>query len=710
MCKLARCLPSELITVFFDAHPSKLITAVYWYWMHIPENMSNAATMNCVNLDRAEESLTIDGEEHPSATLGGGIGNKDVAFGTNSFPPNLQRRSPRPLPPGHATTLQRPHPRRFHPRQRRSSKQVNKLQKEVIAPKKEAKEPCEEEVKEMKSIQADIKRLRDSDSTDPFTSLLVFGVICSTGKPKVPQRRPLHTTRRETTLDQEMIRQALQLSSRSIQPLAHRRVAVAVAAFFRNATPTRIQSEPLSTTHSFTSPIPIHSTRQFSSNPTATDSDKTQNDSSLIDHYESLVKSGEVTNDPHQVRALRELDRLRSECLPYLTEVSSDTTISTASSTPSSNGDEEWTITSLFSSTPSWANPSTTSLTKTIKKALSSNPPKGVYLHGGVGCGKTYCMNLFYDALPSDASKQKVHFHKFMLNVHKQMHKAKMINKLQGDAILENVLQTILEEGKVICFDEFQVTDIADALILKRLFTGLLEDGAVIVATSNRPPRDLYKGGLQRDLFLPFIDLLEETSVVVSMWESDMDYRLVGVSSESHNRGPHRVYFVDGKDDDGRGKSSKDEFEELFNTLTKGSLINSVILDVQGRQVFVPKASEEYGIARFSFYDLCGKAKGAADYLAIGERFHTVFIEDVPKLRYHEVNLVRRWITLIDALYECHVKMVVHAATTPDEMFTVDLENEHCDEVFAFDRTRSRMEEMRSEAYLKKKWVGSRPR
>jgi hypothetical protein len=151
MCKLARCLPSELITVFFDAHPSKLITAVYWYWMHIPENMSNAATMNCVNLDRAEESLTIDGEEHPSATLGGGIGNKHVAFGTNSFPPNLQRRSPRPLPPGHATTLQRPHPRRFRPRQRRSSKQVNKLQKEVIAPK-EAKEPCEEEVKEMKSI------------------------------------------------------------------------------------------------------------------------------------------------------------------------------------------------------------------------------------------------------------------------------------------------------------------------------------------------------------------------------------------------------------------------------------------------------------------------------------------------------------------------------------------------------------------------------
>lgn len=233
-----------------------------------------------------------------------------------------------------------------------------------------------------------------------------------------------------------------------------------------------------------------------------------------------------------------------------------------------------------------------------------------------------------------------------------------------------------------------------------------MDNGTVIVATSNRPPSDLYKGGLQRDLFLPFIDLLEEKCVVVSMWESEMDYRLVQAGNSNENRGVQKVYFVD--DGDSSKDTAKELFLGLFKTLTKDSMINSMVLDVQGREVFVPKASEEHSIARFSFYDLCGTAKGAADYLAIGERFHTIFIEDVPKLRFHEVNLVRRWITLIDSLYECHVKLVIHAATNPEDMFQVNLEDENCDEVFAFDRTRSRMEEMKSDVYLRKKWVGSR--
>jgi len=415
---------------------------------------------------------------------------------------------------------------------------------------------------------------------------------------------------------------------------------------------------------------------------------------SLLEHYESLIQSGEVTRDPHQIQALKELDRLREECLPYCKELNEK---NNEKSSKSSNGNEEsWSMTSLFSLTPSWANPSTGDTTKTEQ-------PTGVYLHGGVGCGKTYCMNLFFDSLPPSMEKQKVHFHKFMLNIHKQMHNAKMIQKLQGDDVFDYVIQSTLSKGKILCFDEFQVTDVADALILKRLFTGLLQNGTVIVATSNRPPRDLYKAGLQRDLFLPFIDLLEERCAVVSMWESEMDYRLV------QNESGRKVYFVedDDKNDESRGGKGKDSFEALFKTVTKDSLIDSMVLDAQGREVFVPKASEEYSIARFSFYDLCGTAKGAADYLAIGERFHTIFIEDVPKLNYHEVNLVRRWITLIDALYECHVKLVMHAATYPEDMFQVDLENEHCDEVFAFDRTRSRMEEMRSEGYLRKKWVGS---
>ncbi|KAL7534585.1 hypothetical protein ACHAXR_005969 [Thalassiosira sp. AJA248-18] len=448
-----------------------------------------------------------------------------------------------------------------------------------------------------------------------------------------------------------------------------------------------------------------------------------ENNEGLLEHYESLIQSGEVTRDPHQIQALKELDRLREECLPYWEKLLGAEKDNSQNNTSNSNSDSKeedssWSMTSLFSVTPSWANPSIgdNNVATTMQQSSISPIPKGVYLHGGVGCGKTYCMNLFYDSLPPTMGKQKVHFHKFMLNIHKRMHKAKMIQKLQGDEVIDYVIQSTLSEGKILCFDEFQVTDVADALILKRLFTGLIENGTVIVATSNRPPRDLYKGGLQRDLFLPFIDLLEESCAVVSMWESEMDYRLVQATSssdEKHNGvggGAQNVYFVDDGNDsspsNGSATAAKHSFETLFKTLTKESLINSMVLDVQGREVFVPNASEEYNIARFSFYDLCGTAKGAADYLAIGERFHTIFIEDVPKLKYHEANLVRRWITLIDALYECHAKLVIQAAATPEDMFQVDLENEHCDEVFAFDRTRSRMEEMRSEGYLKKKWVG----
>ena len=496
------------------------------------------------------------------------------------------------------------------------------------------------------------------------------------------------------------------------------------------------------------SPLPPSSAatkQQGITNINTSNEDSTSNEESpsLLEHYESLIKSGEVTRDPHQIRALRELDRLRDDCLRYSESPSFH--FDDSSNINGVNGcggggrgnDNGWSLAScLFSlTTPSWSNSSTEAAASSSSSSsgnqqqqqhqlTNSGKPKGVYLHGGVGCGKTYCMDLFYNSLPENPSpssaanlsssainnniKQKVHFHKFMLNIHKSIHTAKTSHHLQGNDLINHVIQTTLSHGKIICFDEFQVTDIADALLLKRLFTALLERGAVVVATSNRPPSDLYKGGLQRSLFLPFIELLNEECTVVSMWESDMDYRLVQKDEEDDSydgSGKTRVYFVGNDDDDDDG-ATKRRFDRLFANLTKGSVISSMVLDVQGREVLVPAASEEYNIARFSFNELCAKAKGAGDYLAIGERFHTVFIEDVPKLQHHEVNLVRRWITLIDALYENHVKLVIQAETKPEEMFQVDLENEHCDEVFAFDRTRSRMEEMRSEKYLRKKWTG----
>ncbi len=281
------------------------------------------------------------------------------------------------------------------------------------------------------------------------------------------------------------------------------------------------------------------------------------------------------------------------------------------------------------------------------------------------------------------------------------MHEAKMVDKIEGD-VLPHIIQRTIQKGRIICFDEFQVTDVADALILRRLFTSLLNYGVIIVATSNRPPQDLYLNGLQRDLFLPFIDLLEEQCNVISMWESEVDYRLV--QGEQKARG---VYFI--------GASSKPEFEQAYQILTKYSTKgdgvrsskNVVVLKTQGREVLVPMACEEYGIARFSFDDLCRQPRGAADYLLIGEHFHTVFMEDVPTLTMNDINLVRRFIIFVDSMYESHVKLIIHAEGSPAEIFQVDLENEFCDEAFAFDRTRSRLEEMGSDEYLKKRWSNS---
>jgi len=186
------------------------------------------------------------------------------------------------------------------------------------------------------------------------------------------------------------------------------------------------------------------------------------------------------------------------------------------------------------------------------------------------------------------------------------------------------------------------------------------------------------------------------------MWKSETDYRTI----HSHDTSRQQVYFVDNDDDDdgtSRQLSARESYLKLFKNLTKDALtINSMTLDVgQGRQIFIPIASEELDIARFTFCQLCSTAKGAADYLAVGDRFHTVFVDDVPKLKFNEVNLVRRWITFIDSMYECHVRLIILAKTEPEEMFEVDLDSQY-DEVFAFDRTRSRMEEMRSDVYLKK--------
>ena len=468
----------------------------------------------------------------------------------------------------------------------------------------------------------------------------------------------------------------------------------------------------------------------------------------LLERYESLIQTDEIKHDPHQIRALSELDRLRLAICPSLRKPKNDDvggikngkhlnaemdeginffpltprTANIASERNNSDGGSSNGVMSIFDGFLSWPmsddDDATFQGARKMGNAQAPPTPKGVYLHGGVGCGKTYCMNLFYDSLPPSSistlgGKQKVHFHQFMLNVHRQMHLAKQMKGLQGDDVINYVIQSTIARGKILCFDEFQVTDVADALILKRLFTGLIDNGTIIVATSNRPPKDLYKGGLQRDLFLPFIDLLEEKCAVVSMWESNVDYRMVGSSSSDEKQiggidsMNQRVYFADDDNNNLPTSTAKSSYLELFRMMTKDSIVAPMVLDVRGRRINIPYVSSKFEVARFSFDDLCRMPKGAADYLAIGEMYHTIFIDDVPTSKSHEVNLVRRWITLMDAMYECNVKVVIHAASDPANIFQVDLQSV-TDEGFAFDRTRSRMEEMRSSLYLTKRWVGAK--
>ena len=446
-----------------------------------------------------------------------------------------------------------------------------------------------------------------------------------------------------------------------------------------------------------------------SAGPNASSNDATY----LVEMYEQMCRSGGSARDEHQIRALAELDRLRFQLIQRYrsgstsggsTTSSSANTAGDKSATEEEGGGAGGFFGNIFSSVSAFGG--SNSATDDTGDKLASPPPRGVYIHGGVGCGKTFCMDLFYNSIvgagdgenDEDRPKlqigaQKVHFHSFMLNkVHKQMHAAKMVEGVQGD-VLPWVIEKILDDGHLIAFDEFQVTDVADALILRRLFTGLIDQGAIIVATSNRPPKDLYLNGLQRDRFLPFIALLEEKTSVVSMWESDTDYRLIQGASAAKG-----VYFV--------GEASRGDFDDVFIELTKGETVAPTSLTTQGRRVQVPLASLEVGCAKFHFGDLCKKALGAADYICIGENFHTVFVDGVPKLTLDDINVLRRLITFIDCMYEAHVKLVLQLETQPKEIFDVDLSNAHQDEAFSFDRTRSRLDEMGSKEYLKKRWTG----
>ncbi|MGB1415160.1 MAG: cell division protein ZapE, partial [Paracoccaceae bacterium] len=312
-----------------------------------------------------------------------------------------------------------------------------------------------------------------------------------------------------------------------------------------------------------------------------------------------------------------------------------------------------------------------TELEQPVKKSLfrkAPPPPKGLYIWGGVGTGKSFLMDLF--AANVDVPARRVHFHAFMQEVQNALHVARAAS--EQDAL--NVVARNLSKGlRLLALDEMQIKDIADAMIVGRLFTLMREDGVVCVTTSNRPPDDLYKDGLNRQLFLPFIAYLKEHLIVHDM-QSETDFRQNRMSGA-------QVYFTP------LNSVSSQGVEELWRDLTGGRDIRHS-LQVKGRSLDIPRYHN--GVGRLSFYDLCGKPLGPADYLTLAEALRVIVIDDIPQLGRHNFNEAKRFVTLIDALYESKTRLICSAAALPEMLY---LEGEG---VFEFERTASRLREMQS--------------
>lgn len=306
--------------------------------------------------------------------------------------------------------------------------------------------------------------------------------------------------------------------------------------------------------------------------------------------------------------------------------------------------------------------------------------PRGLYIWGGVGRGKSMLMDLFF-AHVAVSPKRRVHFHEFMLEVHGAIHAAR---EASGDDPIPRVAAWVAGRARLLAFDEMQVKDIADAAIVSRLFTGLFEHGVTVVTTSNRAPADLYKDGLNRQLFLPFIATIEAKTEVVTL-DGPVDYRMQRMGGAATWHVPN-------------GPEATAAMAALFFRMTdypvedRAKVPTETLAVPGGRTLFVPKSLK--GVAVFSFARLCRQPLGAADYLAVARHYHTVFVVGIPVMGPENRNEAARFITLIDALYEYRVKLIAAADAAPAGLYPMG------DGVFEFERTVSRLMEMQSADYL----------
>lgn len=314
-------------------------------------------------------------------------------------------------------------------------------------------------------------------------------------------------------------------------------------------------------------------------------------------------------------------------------------------------------------------------LLKPVKKSLfgrfrkSADPVKGLYLFGGVGRGKSMLMDLFFDGV-DEPQKRRVHFHAFMQEIHTQMHEARQLGV--EDAIVP-VAEHVIASSRLLCFDEMQITDITDAMIVGRLFEKLFEAGVVIVATSNRHPDDLYKDGLNRNLFLPFISMIKD-GMEVNNLDSETDHR------QNLLQG-HKTYFTP------IDETADMAIRRVWIDLA-GVKSDVLILHNKSREILLPAFHN--GVAMATFRELCGQPLGPGDYLVIAKAVRVLILRDIPRLNREGANEAKRFVTLIDVLYEAGVKLIASAAAEPEQLY------EEGTGSFEFERTASRLREMMS--------------